>query len=168
MTITDAASDLPQSDLSQSLQTFFGYSEFRPQQEEAVQTALEGRDVLVVMPTGAGKSLCFQLPAALSEGVTLVVSPLIALMRDQVDALNRRPEFARIGCGCLTSLQSLDEQNDLLRAMRAGRLRLVYVAPERFRSGRSWTHYGASRSPGSSWMRRIVSASGGTISGRTI
>ena len=135
MTITDAASDLPQSDLSQSLQTFFGYSEFRPQQEEAVQTALEGRDVLVVMPTGAGKSLCFQLPAALSEGVTLVVSPLIALMRDQVDALNRRPEFARIGCGCLTSLQSLDEQNDLLRAMRAGRLRLVYVAPERFRSG---------------------------------
>ena len=130
MTITDAAPDL-----SRSLQTFFGYGEFRPQQEEAVRTALEGRDVLVVMPTGAGKSLCFQLPAALSEGVTLVVSPLIALMRDQVDALNRRPEFARIGCNCLTSLQSLDEQNDLLREMRAGRLRLVYVAPERFRSG---------------------------------
>ena len=130
MTITDAAPDL-----SPSLQTFFGYGEFRPQQEEAVRTALEGRDVLVVMPTGAGKSLCFQLPAALSEGVTLVVSPLIALMRDQVDALNRRPEFANIGCNCLTSLQSLDEQNDLLREMRAGRLRLVYVAPERFRSG---------------------------------
>ena len=128
------ATDTP-TDLAQSLQTFFGYGEFRPQQEEAVSTALEGRDVLVVMPTGAGKSLCFQLPAALSEGVTLVVSPLIALMRDQVDALNRRPEFAAIGCGCLTSLQSLDEQNDLLRAMRAGRLRLVYVAPERFRSG---------------------------------
>jgi len=128
------ATDTP-TDLSQSLQTFFGYGEFRPQQEEAVSTALAGRDVLVVMPTGAGKSLCFQLPAALSEGVTLVVSPLIALMRDQVDALNRRPEFAAIGCGCLTSLQSLDEQNDLLRAMRAGRLRLVYVAPERFRSG---------------------------------
>jgi len=130
MTVTDTTTDL-----SQSLHTFFGYGEFRPQQEEAVSTALEGRDVLVVMPTGAGKSLCFQLPAALSEGVTLVVSPLIALMRDQVDALNRRPEFAAIGCGCLTSLQSLDEQNDLLRAMRAGRLKLMYVAPERFRSG---------------------------------
>ena len=128
------ATDTP-TNLSRSLQTFFGYGEFRPQQEEAVSTALEGRDVLVVMPTGAGKSLCFQLPAALSEGITLVVSPLIALMRDQVDALNRRPEFAQLGCGCLTSLQSLDEQNDLLRAMRAGRLKLVYVAPERFRSG---------------------------------
>ncbi len=121
-------------ELSDSLQTFFGYSEFRPQQEDAVRAALEGRDVLVVMPTGAGKSLCFQLPAALSEGVTLVVSPLIALMRDQVDALNRRPAFAGIGCGCLTSLQSLDEQNDLLREMRAGRVKLLYVAPERFRS----------------------------------
>ena len=128
------ATDTP-TNLSRSLQTFFGYGEFRPQQEEAVSTALEGRDVLVVMPTGAGKSLCFQLPAALSGGITLVVSPLIALMRDQVDALNRRPEFAQLGCGCLTSLQSLDEQNDLLRAMRAGRLKLVYVAPERFRSG---------------------------------
>ena len=123
------------ADLSRSLQTFFGYGEFRPQQEQAVQAALDGRDVLVVMPTGAGKSLCFQLPAALSGGVTLVVSPLIALMRDQVDALNRRPGFAEVGCACLTSLQSLDEQNDLLRDLRAGHLRLVYVAPERFRSG---------------------------------
>jgi len=134
MTTTAVSTD-PSQDLSRSLQTFFGYGEFRPQQEEAVQTTLEGRDVLVVMPTGAGKSLCFQLPAALSEGVTLVVSPLIALMRDQVDALNRRPEFARLGCGCLTSLQSLDEQNDLLRDLRAGRLKLLYIAPERFRSG---------------------------------
>ena len=133
MTVGTAA-DLSLS-LPKSLQTFFGYGEFRPQQEQAVQAALEGRDVLVVMPTGAGKSLCFQLPAALSEGVTLVVSPLIALMRDQVDALNRRPGFAEVGCACLTSLQSLDEQNDLLRDLRAGRLRLVYVAPERFRSG---------------------------------
>ena len=121
--------------LTDSLQTFFGYSEFRPHQEEAVRTAMEGRDVLVVMPTGAGKSLTFQLPAALSDGVTVVVSPLIALMRDQVDALNRRPAFAEIGCACLTSGQSLDEQNDLLRQLRTGRLKLIYVAPERFRSG---------------------------------
>jgi ATP-dependent DNA helicase RecQ len=121
--------------LEKSLQIYFGYGEFRPQQEDAVAAAMESRDVLVVMPTGAGKSLCFQLPAALSEGVTLVVSPLIALMRDQVDALNRRPEFAKIGCACLTSLQSPEEQYDLLRKMRQGHLKLVYVAPERFRSG---------------------------------
>ncbi len=121
--------------LEDNLQTYFGYGEFRPLQEEAVAAALEGRDVLVVMPTGAGKSLCFQLPAALSEGVTLVVSPLIALMRDQVDALNRRPAFETIGCACLTSLQSPEEQYDILRKMRAGQIKLVYVAPERFRSG---------------------------------
>ena len=121
--------------LEESLQTYFGYGEFRPQQEDAVEAALAGRDVLVVMPTGAGKSLCFQLPAALSEGVTLVVSPLIALMRDQVDALNRRPAFAEIGCACLTSLQSPEEQYDLIRKMKQGHLKLVYVAPERFRSG---------------------------------
>ncbi len=121
--------------LEDSLQTYFGYGEFRPQQRDAVEATLSGRDVLVVMPTGAGKSLCFQLPAALSEGVTLVVSPLIALMRDQVDALNKRPAFESIGCACLTSLQSPDEQYDLIRKMRQGHLKLVYVAPERFRSG---------------------------------
>ena len=123
------------TELSQSLENFYGYGEFRPQQEDAVEAALAGRDVLVVMPTGAGKSLCFQLPAALSEGVTLVVSPLIALMRDQVDALNRRSAFSEIGCACLTSLQSPEEQYDLIRKMKQGHLKLVYVAPERFRSG---------------------------------
>jgi len=121
-------------DLSQSLQDFFGYGEFRPLQEEAVRAALGGRDVLVVMPTGAGKSLCFQLPAAVFEGVTVVVSPLIALMRDQVDALNRRPAFQEIGCEALTSLQSPEEQSAILRRLRAGTLRMIYVAPERFRS----------------------------------
>ena len=122
-------------DLSESLREYFQYDEFRPLQEEAVEAAVAGRDTLVVMPTGAGKSLCFQLPAALTAGVTLVVSPLIALMRDQVDALNRRPAFAEIGCACLTSGQSSEEQYDLLRQLRQGRLKLIYVAPERFRSG---------------------------------
>ena len=122
-------------DLLHSLHEFYQYDEFRPLQEEAVEAAVAGRDTLVVMPTGAGKSLCFQLPAALTEGVTVVVSPLIALMRDQVDALNRRPAFARIGCACLTSGQSADEQYDLLRQLRQGRLKLIYIAPERFRSG---------------------------------
>ena len=115
-------------DLLHSLHEFYQYDEFRPLQEEAVEAAVAGRDTLVVMPTGAGKSLCFQLPAALTEGVTVVVSPLIALMRDQVDALNRRPAFARIGCACLTSGQSADEQYDLLRQLRQGRLKLIYIA----------------------------------------
>ncbi len=131
--MTAAMPDLSPS-LSRSLQDFFGYGEFRPLQEEAVRAALEGRDVLVVMPTGAGKSLCFQLPAAVSEGITVVVSPLIALMRDQVDALNRRPAFQEIGCEALTSLQSPEEQSAILRRLRAGALRMIYVAPERFRS----------------------------------
>ena len=99
-----------------------------------MRAALEGRDALVVMPTGAGKSLCFQLPAALSSGVTLVISPLIALMRDQVDALNRRPTFARLGCAGIHSMQSPAEQMELIRRLGEGRLRLLYVAPERFRS----------------------------------
>ena len=124
-----------ENSLEQSLQTYFGYGEFRPLQREAVEGTLAGRDVLVVMPTGAGKSLTFQLPAALSEGVTVVVSPLIALMRDQVDALNNRPEFEKIGCAALTSLQSSGEQAALLRQIRAGGVKLIYVAPERFRSG---------------------------------
>lgn len=122
------------TDLSQSLLEMYGFREFRPLQEQAVRAALEGRDVLVVMPTGAGKSLCFQLPAALSEGVTIVVSPLIALMNDQVDALEQRPAFRELGVACLTSGQSLDEQRERLMRLRQGRLRLVYVAPERFRS----------------------------------
>ncbi len=120
--------------VAQSLQGAFGFAEFRPLQEEAVRGALAGRDVLVVMPTGAGKSLCFQLPALLAPHVTLVVSPLIALMRDQVDALNRRPVFEQTGCASLSSLQEASEQRVVMDKLRAGRLKLLYVAPERFRS----------------------------------
>ncbi|HEX8835204.1 MAG TPA: ATP-dependent DNA helicase RecQ, partial [Abditibacteriaceae bacterium] len=110
------------------------FGEFRALQEEAVRAALEGRDVLVVMPTGAGKSLCFQLPAAISEGVTLVISPLVALMRDQVDGLRARTSFRQLGCAYLNSLQSPDEQRDVFDELRAGHIKLLYVAPERFRS----------------------------------
>ena len=120
--------------LQDALRNSFGYDHFRPLQEEAVQAALDERDLLVVMPTGAGKSLCFQLPAALTPGVTLVISPLIALMRDQVDALNHRPAFQRLGCAYLNSGQGLDEQRAVLNDLRGGRIRLLYVAPERFRS----------------------------------
>jgi ATP-dependent DNA helicase RecQ len=121
-------------DVLQALHDIFGFGEFRALQQEAVQAALDGRDVLVVMPTGAGKSLCFQLPAAISDGVTLVVSPLVALMRDQVDALKNRTAFAQLGCAYINSLQSAEEQRFLVDQLRDGHLKLVYVAPERFRS----------------------------------
>ncbi len=112
----------------------FGFKDFRALQEEAVEAAVAGRDLLMVMPTGAGKSLCFQLPAAVETGVTLVVSPLVALMRDQVEALNSRTAFKQLGCGCINFSQSNEEQWETMQRLREGRLRLLYVAPERFRS----------------------------------
>jgi ATP-dependent DNA helicase RecQ len=129
-TTSEAASN----SLSSDLERIFGYSQFRPHQEDAIRAAIEGRDCLVVMPTGAGKSLTFQLPAAVSEGVTVVVSPLIALMRDQVIALRERTAFAELGAAYLNSSQSAEEQRDVLMLMRANRLKLLYIAPERLRS----------------------------------
>ena len=123
-----------QSTLQQSLHEVFGFGEFRALQEDAVQAALEGRDVLVVMPTGAGKSLCYQLPAAITPGVTIVVSPLVALMRDQVAALQERTAFSHLGVASLNSLQNPNEQSAILDDVMQGQLRLLYVAPERFRS----------------------------------
>ena len=110
----------------------FGLRAFRPGQEEVIGTVLARRDCLCVMPTGSGKSLCYQLPAMVLDGLTLVVSPLIALMKNQVDQL----EALDVPVTFLNSLLSLDEQHRRLDAMAAGRYRLVYVVPERFRSSR--------------------------------
>jgi ATP-dependent DNA helicase RecQ len=106
----------------------FGYSTFRPGQEQVVESLLVGRSALAVFPTGAGKSLCYQLPALMLDGVTVVVSPLIALMKDQIDLLARQGvEAARLD-------SSLDA--NAVRAvsdrLRNGTLKLLYVAPERF------------------------------------
>jgi len=116
------------SDLTALLARHFGFDAFRHGQEEIVRTVLERRDAVVVMPTGAGKSLCYQLPALVGNGVTLVISPLIALMKDQVDALERR------GLAATFVNSSLDpaRQGERLYAVRSGRVRLLYVAPERF------------------------------------
>jgi len=119
--------------LHNALHETFGFREFRPLQEDAIRAALDGRDVLVVMPTGAGKSLCFQLPAALTDGLTLVISPLVALMRDQVDNLRARTAFRELGVASLNSLQGSDEQRMVLNDIQSGHLKLLYVAPERFR-----------------------------------
>ena len=117
------------------LERVFGYDAFRPHQEDAVRAALAGRDCLVVMPTGAGKSLTFQLPAAITPGVTIVISPLIALMRDQIIALHERTSFVEEGAYYLNSSQSSDEQQDVLSLVRANRVKLLYITPERLRSG---------------------------------
>ncbi len=117
-------------DLLTPLHTHFGHSAFRSGQEEIVGAVLGGRDVLAVMPTGSGKSLGYQLPAMMLPGTTLVVSPLISLMKDQVDELNRRA----IPSAALHSMLAAEVRADILTAARSGRLRLLYVAPERFAS----------------------------------
>ena len=114
-------------DLLAPLKKHFGYDAFRPLQEEIVRDALAGRDVFALMPTGGGKSLCFQLPALLREGLTIVVSPLIALMKDQVDAL----QASGVAATFLNSSLDGTEARARLRGLYNGEFRLLYVAPER-------------------------------------
>jgi len=114
----------------EALKRHFGFSGFLDGQEEVIREITSGRDGLVVMPTGGGKSLCFQIPALCFGGVTLVISPLIALMKDQVDALVARG----IAATMINSTLSWPEQKERLDGMRAGKWKLVYVAPERFRA----------------------------------
>jgi ATP-dependent DNA helicase RecQ len=128
-----------------------------------IQEIVSGRDGLVVMPTGGGKSLCFQMPALCFGGVTLVVSPLIALMKDQVDALVARGIEATV----INSTLSWPEQKERLDGMRRGRYKLVYVAPERFRAESFLNALAGWKSRCSRWTKPTASASGATISGRT-
>lgn len=123
---------MSEQDLQRALHERFGHAAFRPGQREVVEAVLGGRDVVAVMPTGGGKSLCFQLPALLLDGVTLVVSPLIALMKDQVDALRELGHEATF----VNSTLDAAEQRRRLADVAAGRYRLLYVAPERLSSAR--------------------------------
>jgi ATP-dependent DNA helicase RecQ len=115
-----------------SLHEHFGFNDFRAGQLEVIEAVLAGKNAVVVMPTGSGKSLCYQLPALMLEGATLVVSPLIALMKDQVDALRARGLPATF----INSSIPLGEQHERINALRRGEFKLVYIAPERFRSQR--------------------------------
>src|SRR5687767_15640773 len=115
-------------DLREHLQTHFGLDDFRPAQREVIEDVLRGRDVLCVMPTGAGKSLCYQLPAAIEKGLTIVVSPLISLMEDQVQQL--RDEG--IAAAVLNSSLSPGMRREVMSQVEAGVDGLLYVAPERF------------------------------------
>jgi ATP-dependent DNA helicase RecQ len=118
-------------DLRTALTDHFGFADFRPGQEAAVAAAVSGRDTLVVMPTGAGKSLCYQLPALVREDLTIVVSPLVSLMQDQVEALERRVPGA---AGVINAQQDMAANTAVLERARSGALKLLYVAPERFSS----------------------------------
>jgi ATP-dependent DNA helicase RecQ len=118
--------------LVESLRTYFGFDRFLPGQEEVICHLLSGRSAAAVFPTGGGKSVCYQLPALLLEGVTLVISPLIALMKDQIDSLSRRG----IAAARLDSTLTADEYAETMRQARTGKLRLLYVAPERFQNER--------------------------------
>jgi ATP-dependent DNA helicase RecQ len=119
-------------DTTISLRQHFGFEAFREGQREVIDAVFAGKDTLAVMPTGSGKSLGYQLPALMMEGATLVVSPLIALMKDQVDALQARGLPATF----INSAISDSEQRSRIEAVRKGEYKLIYVAPERFRSPR--------------------------------
>lgn len=114
-------------DLRQILREYWGYSDFRPLQTEAMRAVVDGRDSVVVLPTGGGKSLCFQAPALKLPGLAVVVSPLISLMKDQVDAL----ADCGVPAACINSTLSFEEKRDVAAQIRTGTLKLLYLSPER-------------------------------------
>ncbi|TDI61071.1 MAG: DNA helicase RecQ [Alphaproteobacteria bacterium] len=116
----------------ETLKSVFGYDAFREGQEQAISAILDGRDVLTIMPTGAGKSLCFQVPALMLPGLTIVVSPLIALMQNQVEALR----LLGVAAGAINSSRSRDENVAIWRKVAAGEIRILYMAPERLMTER--------------------------------
>ena len=109
------------------LQHHFGYPDFRPAQAEVLASIFSGRDTLAILPTGGGKSICFQVPAVVLGGLTVVVSPLISLMQDQVDAARARG----LAAGCLNSSLGIAERESVWLSISDGSLRLLYVSPER-------------------------------------
>jgi ATP-dependent DNA helicase RecQ len=129
-TTTARMSEITDEILDRSLGEHFGLATFRPMQREAIRSVLDGRDALVVMPTGGGKSLCYQLPALLLDGVAIIVSPLIALMKDQVDNLKQHG----IPAVALNSTMSFSEMRGTIGRAERGDLKIIFVAPERLES----------------------------------
>src|SRR5690606_8485060 len=126
--------NVPES-LPDILERYWGYTAFRPLQREAMDAVVEGRDSLLVLPTGGGKSLCFQAPALVRDGLALVISPLISLMKDQVDTLVSNG----VAAACLNSAMPSAERSEVTAGLREGRYRLLYVAPERIAGeGGAW------------------------------
>ena len=162
MTVGDTGLDV--SDAVRVLRRVFGYDSFRGAQEEVIDHVAAGGDALVLMPTGGGKSLCYQIPALVREGVGVVISPLIALMQDQVDALRA----LGVRAGFLNSTQQAYERRHVESAFLTGELDLLYLAPERlrveFERAACWT---AVRSRCSPSTRHTAWLNGGTTSGPT-
>ena len=129
--MNDRTSITDDSSIFTTLEQVFGFNEFRPGQEEIIHAVLSRRDALAIMPTGGGKSLCYQLPACMQQGTSLVVSPLIALMKDQVDAANENG----IRAAFINSSQTESERGEVQGALQRGELDLVYVSPERLAAG---------------------------------
>ncbi|VEA61351.1 ATP-dependent DNA helicase recQ [Serratia plymuthica] len=109
----------------QVLRDTFGYQQFRPGQQTIINAAIGGLDCLVVMPTGGGKSLCYQIPALVMDGLTLVVSPLISLMKDQVDQLLAYG----VSAACYNSTQTREQQLEVMAGCRSGQIKMLYIAP---------------------------------------
>ena len=109
------------------LKQYYGYSSFREGQEEIIRQILSGEDVLTIMPTGGGKSICYQVPAILLEGITIVISPLISLMKDQVDNL----KLNGINAEYINSTQNLESIDKIMEKCKEGEIKLLYIAPER-------------------------------------
>ena len=151
------------------LKKVFGYDSFRPGQEEIVSRLLAGQDVLAVMPTGAGKSICYQVPALLLPGITIVVSPLVSLMKDQVGALVQ----AGVAAAFLNNSLTDNQKALMLHRAREGWYKIIYVAPERLTT-EAFLDFASSglrrsgRSAWSRWTRRTASASGDRISAPAI
>jgi len=125
-------------DALNTLEKFFGYSSFRGQQEKIIEAVLQKKDCLVVMPTGSGKSLCYQLPALMMDGLTVIISPLIALMKDQVDAMR----LNGIDAAFINSTQTPEEQQQVMKDAESGKIKLLYVAPERLNiAGSTFLNY---------------------------
>ena len=143
----------------ETLKKYFGYASFREGQERIVNTILSGRDALAIMPTGAGKSICYQLPALMLPGITIVVSPLISLMQDQVKALNA----AGIRAAYINSSLTESQISKALNYAAQGAYKIVYVAPERLGSLQQ-----EQRFPWSRWMKLIVFPNGDRISAQAI
>ncbi len=128
--VPDLEEVVPNPELETQLHRYFGFKKFRPGQQQVVEAVLDGKSVLAVMPTGGGKSLCYQLPAMLAQGVSVVVSPLIALMKDQLDGL---PSSVQEHATIVNSTLEGEEITRRLREIRSGKYKLVYAAPERLR-----------------------------------
>ena len=114
----------------QTLKNYFGYETFRPLQKDIIEYVIQKKDCLVLMPTGGGKSICYQLPALMCDGTAVVVSPLISLMKDQVEALKANG----VAAGALNSNNNETENAEIKRACLAGKLKLLYISPERLLS----------------------------------